>query len=516
MREGSAGIVGYTTDTRCDRRRVRPLRRPVRRRPRRAGAAVRGLDVPGPVDRPAARRPTARTSPTSRAARCASCGADGSGDRAARRAGARRSRPAGSSTSSPPRSSTAARGFWWSPDSDAAARRARRRDARAGVVDRRPGAPRSRRRGRTATPPPARANADVSLELVRLDGTPVDGRVGPRRATPTSSTSRGSARHDPLLVVMTRDQRDHARAAVDPATGRHDRRGRDPRRRLGRRRPRRHPLVARRPPAHAARRPRHRHLPAAPRRRLAHPGRPAGARRASTSTTTGVLVATAPDPLASALAHVGWDGTVDAGGARRTAGPSGAAPAAPTVLVSRTLESLDVAHRGRHRGRVARRGDVHAERPAVTPRRHRARGRRAARSAHGGAVPDATTCPGSRRLPVLLSPYGGPHHQEVVASGRAFGEDQWLADQGFCVVVADGRGHAGPRAGLGARGAPRPRHARARRPGGRARRGAEALARRRRHRRASASAAGRSAATSPRSRCCAAPTSSTPRSPAPR
>ncbi|MFT4299626.1 MAG: prolyl oligopeptidase family serine peptidase [Aeromicrobium sp.] len=46
-------------------------------------------------------------------------------------------------------------------------------------------------------------------------------------------------------------------------------------------------------------------------------------------------------------------------------------------------------------------------------------------------------------LPVLLDPYGGPHAQRVWASARAFAEPQWLADQGFAVVVADGRGTPG-------------------------------------------------------------------------
>ncbi len=50
---------------------------------------------------------------------------------------------------------------------------------------------------------------------------------------------------------------------------------------------------------------------------------------------------------------------------------------------------------------------------------------------------------GSRRLPVLMDPYGGPHAQRVLASSRMFLEAQWLADQGFCVVVADGRGTPG-------------------------------------------------------------------------
>jgi len=51
--------------------------------------------------------------------------------------------------------------------------------------------------------------------------------------------------------------------------------------------------------------------------------------------------------------------------------------------------------------------------------------------------------PGSHKLPVLMDPYGGPHAQRVLASARAFLEPQWLADQGFCVVVADGRGTPG-------------------------------------------------------------------------
>ena len=46
-------------------------------------------------------------------------------------------------------------------------------------------------------------------------------------------------------------------------------------------------------------------------------------------------------------------------------------------------------------------------------------------------------------LPILMDPYGGPHAQRVLASGRMFLEPQWLADQGFCVVVADGRGTPG-------------------------------------------------------------------------
>jgi dipeptidyl-peptidase-4 len=51
--------------------------------------------------------------------------------------------------------------------------------------------------------------------------------------------------------------------------------------------------------------------------------------------------------------------------------------------------------------------------------------------------------PGSGPLPVLLDPYGGPHFARVRTAARAYLEAQWWADQGFCVVVADGRGTPG-------------------------------------------------------------------------
>jgi dipeptidyl-peptidase 4 len=51
--------------------------------------------------------------------------------------------------------------------------------------------------------------------------------------------------------------------------------------------------------------------------------------------------------------------------------------------------------------------------------------------------------PGSAALPVLMCPYGGPHGQMVVASRAAFLTPQWFAEQGFAVVVADGRGTPG-------------------------------------------------------------------------
>ncbi|MGP3914073.1 prolyl oligopeptidase family serine peptidase [Nonomuraea sp. 10N515B] len=50
---------------------------------------------------------------------------------------------------------------------------------------------------------------------------------------------------------------------------------------------------------------------------------------------------------------------------------------------------------------------------------------------------------GSGKLPVLMDPYGGPHAQRVLNRRGAFLESQWFAEQGFAVVVADGRGTPG-------------------------------------------------------------------------
>ena len=116
------------------------------------------------------------------------------------------------------------------------------------------------------------------------------------------------------------------------------------------------------------------------------------------------------------------------------------------------------------------------------------------------------------KLPVLLDPYGGPHALRVQRSSNAFASSQWFADQGFAVVVADGRGTPGRGSSWERTVLPRPRHPGARRPDRR-------TARRRRNvppsstSTGSPSAGGASAGTSRRSPCCAGPTCSTPRSP---
>ena len=49
----------------------------------------------------------------------------------------------------------------------------------------------------------------------------------------------------------------------------------------------------------------------------------------------------------------------------------------------------------------------------------------------------------TRPLPVLLDSYGGPHAQRVLNAQAAFHTSQWFADQGFAVLIIDGRGTPG-------------------------------------------------------------------------
>ncbi|WP_344888552.1 S9 family peptidase [Actinomadura meridiana] len=82
-----------------------------------------------------------------------------------------------------------------------------------------------------------------------------------------------------------------------------------------------------------------------------------------------------------------------------------------------------------------------AETPVITPRVELLRsGDREIRTA---VLLPTGWKPGDGRLPVLMDPYGGPHAQRVLAVQRMYCEAQWLADQGFAVVIADGRGTPG-------------------------------------------------------------------------
>ena len=58
-------------------------------------------------------------------------------------------------------------------------------------------------------------------------------------------------------------------------------------------------------------------------------------------------------------------------------------------------------------------------------------------------LPSGPANAGDGPLPVLLDPYGGPHAQRVQRAGALFHTPQWFADQGFAVLVVDGRGTPG-------------------------------------------------------------------------
>lgn len=50
---------------------------------------------------------------------------------------------------------------------------------------------------------------------------------------------------------------------------------------------------------------------------------------------------------------------------------------------------------------------------------------------------------GSKKLPVMMRPYGGPHGPQVLNGALTYAADQWFADQGFVVIIADNRGTGG-------------------------------------------------------------------------
>lgn len=46
----------------------------------------------------------------------------------------------------------------------------------------------------------------------------------------------------------------------------------------------------------------------------------------------------------------------------------------------------------------------------------------------------------AKKYPVIVDVYGGPHHNQVMSVASRYLLDQWLADHGFIVFLADGRG----------------------------------------------------------------------------
>lgn len=85
--------------------------------------------------------------------------------------------------------------------------------------------------------------------------------------------------------------------------------------------------------------------------------------------------------------------------------------------------------------------DSHAESPSLRPNVNYLQ--TGTHNVHTAVLFPSDHVPGSSKLPVLVRPYGGPHGAQVLNSALIYAEDQWFADQGYCVVIADNRGTPG-------------------------------------------------------------------------
>jgi dipeptidyl-peptidase-4 len=325
------------------------------------------------------------------------------------------------------------RGFWWAPSGDRllAARVDESGVRRWYIAD--PSAP-DRAPAPHAYPAAGTPNADVSLWLVDLDGTRREVRWD-RERLPYLVTVRWDD-HGCLLVAQSRDQRVMQVRSIDPASGATSlvREDTDPR----------WLEIVRGVPAHLDD------------GRLVWAGDLAGARRLLVGgepvTPDGLQVRAVLHAGADVLftassepteVHV-WRWAPDGGASRVSTTPgvhTAAAGGGVTVLASSSLDFPGVKTTvWRDHALIAEiesRADVPAIRPSVSLL---ATGDRELRTAV--LLPTGHQA-GSRRLPVLLAPYGGPHAQRVLAAQAGFSESQWFADQGFAVVIADGRGTPG-------------------------------------------------------------------------
>ena len=157
----------------------------------------------------------------------------------------------------------------------------------------------------------------------------------------------------------------------------------------------------------------------------------------------GAVVTASVDPADVQVARLGWDGTVE----WLTTGPgvnSAAAGGGTVVLTGRTLEQpgrrcvVTSRLRPGHNRHIA----SYAAEPGLDlDVRIVELGDRKLVSALVMPSPELDT--GDGRLPVLLDPYGGPHAQRVQRAQALFHTSQWFANQGFAVLVVDGRGTPG-------------------------------------------------------------------------
>ena len=336
------------------------------------------------------------------------------------------------------------RGYWWSPDGSAllVARVDETPVNRWHIAD--PANP-DRTPAEVAYPAAGTPNAAVSLLLARLDGTTVDGRHRPRRVPVPGHRVPGRASTTRWCVVQSRDQRRMRLLTVDAGTGRAEvlHEDTDPR----------WLEIVPGVPAWTAdgrlvwtadREDTRRLIIGAPGALAqAEPVTPPGLQVRAVLDVDGdtVLFQASAEPAEIGLWSYGPDGLRRLGPRRRRRGgdpgrrDDGGGP--PRSGPGRR-DGPGVP------GRAPRSADIAslAESPALPAPRPVLFG------AGPRGVPTAVLFPswhepGQGKLPVLLDPYGGPHAQRVLAARSAYLTAQWFAEQGFAVVIADGRGTPG-------------------------------------------------------------------------
>ncbi|MEJ8633654.1 prolyl oligopeptidase family serine peptidase [Streptomyces sp. MS2.AVA.5] len=341
------------------------------------------------------------------------------------------------------------RGHWWSPDSDAllVARVDNSRVQRWYIGD--PSEPAKEPRS-VRYPAAGTANAEVSLHIVRLDGTGSRTAVRLPAAADQESHERGTWTDTafeyvtavswdalgPLVEVQTRDQRTAQLLAVDPRSGATE------------------VLRTRRDPAWVDLVPGDpgRTSLGTPVRTFGHPDGRRGLRIGDEASPAGLHVREVVGTVGERVwftanedpteVHV-WCWGPLSGFVRlsEAAGVHTASVGGDTVVLDSVTDegrTVTVLEGGRPAGRIA----VLAEQPLVTPRPvFLSLGRRDLRSQ---LFLPSWYKPGSGRLPVLLNPYAGPGMQIVVRAGGWWtAVSQWFAEQGFAVLVTDGRGTPG-------------------------------------------------------------------------
>ena len=346
------------------------------------------------------------------------------------------------------------RGYWWSPDGSAllVARVDEAPVTRWHIAD--PANP-ERPPAEVAYPAAGTPNAAVSLLLARLDGTTVAVEID-HAAFPYLVTACWEGGHDPLVVVQSRDQRTMRLLAVDAGTGQAEvlREDTDPRWLE---------IVPGVPAWTADGRlvwaadagDTRRLLVGAPREAV--PVTPPGLQvrgvlgvdgdtvlfQASAEPTQIELWTYGPGGLSRVGTGAGAGVEADAGpGAAREGVEAGVRAGGTTVVSSRGLDDDDVTVRVYRDGRVVADLASLAERPALPAPRPVLFGA-GPREIRTAVLFPSWHQPGQRKLPVLLDPYGGPHAQRVLKARAAYLTSQWFAEQGFAVVIADGRGTPG-------------------------------------------------------------------------